>query len=132
MSAAADLDPDHLPLRMTTAEVCSLGRFSLSAFNRKRLADPAWLPPSTVQLGRSTVFDRDAVLKALGLATDGASHAPAGDPWTFDPDAFRKARSRPVRDRSAAQGRDGAGTVRGSAQAAALRVVAGDPPPRPR
>lgn len=38
---------EGLPLRMTAAEVCSLGRFSLATLTRKRRQDPAWLPSST-------------------------------------------------------------------------------------
>lgn len=127
MSAVAALDVDHLPLRLTAAEVCALGRFSLASLNRMRRKDPAWLPPSTVQGGRSTVFDRASVLKALALTTDGAAHGPPADDWTFDPNAFREARSRPLRHRAAPQGRNGARSVRGPDKAPALRLVAGDP-----
>jgi hypothetical protein len=119
---------DGLPLRMTSAEVCALGRFSISTLNRKRLADPKWLPASAVQGGRSTVFDRTDVLKALGLSSVGASDAAEpDDDWTFDADAFRAARSRPVRDGAAPQGRNGARPVRSAQTAPALRLVGGDP-----
>lgn len=93
---------EDLPLRMTAGEVCALGRFSRSTLARLRLEDPSWLPPSAIQGGRTTIFDRSAVLKALGLSTDEAPHALAGEQWTFDPDAFRAARSRSVRHRPSA------------------------------
>lgn len=93
---------EDLPLRMTADEVCALARFSRNTLARLRLEDPSWLPPSAIQGGRTTIFDRSAVLNALGLSTNEATHAQAGEQWTFDPDAFRAARSRSVRHRPSA------------------------------
>lgn len=85
------LTPPDLPLRLTTSEVCALMRFSARTLARRRREDPAWLPPSAVQGGRQTVFDREAVLKALGMRDDvqATPQQPA-----VDADAFRQARAR--------------------------------------
>lgn len=119
-------DTTRLPLRMTTAEVCQLANCSVTTLWRRRREDPAWLPASTVQLSKSTMFDRDAVLSALGLRKDDTSN----DPWAVDPDAIREARSRQIRHASAARRRDVPRAYGGSPKAPALRVVASHPPAR--
>lgn len=101
MTALA-IDFNNLPPRLTTAQVCALAQCSETTLWRRRRQDPAWLPPAPVQLGRATMFDRAAVLKALGMVED----APANDEWTVDPDAIRQARSRKVRHAAAARRRD--------------------------
>ena len=83
-------DLTALPARMTTRQVCALAGCSASRLARQRREDPDWLPASPVQLGRSTMFDRDAVLKALRLVKD----EPTQETWTADPDAIRRARAR--------------------------------------
>jgi hypothetical protein len=128
--------PETWPLRMTTEEVLQVGRFKATTLWRRRRADPSWLPASTVQGGKSTLFDRSAVLKALGLVADGARDAPpeqqGENPWKVDFDAIREARARKVRHGKAAarqaaeKGRDTASLVRGAPQAPALRLVASD------
>lgn len=45
--------------------------------------------------GRGGIFDRDAVLCALGIKDDGQQQE--RDPWEFDDAAFDQAFSRPLR-----------------------------------
>jgi hypothetical protein len=125
--AARDLiDPNNLPPRLSTAQVCALAQCSETTLWRRRKGDPKWLPAAPVQLGKSTMFDRAAVLKALGMVED----ASANDEWTVDPDAIRKARSRKVRHASTTARRDLSGAHGGSSAPPALRLVGGDPAPR--
>src|SRR5262245_6822615 len=88
-----DRQISSLPLRMTRDEACAFARFSPATLARKRAADPGWLPASPVQGGRQTIFDRDAVLKALGVPSADAP-ALAAQPVTDIEalDAFRRAR----------------------------------------
>ena len=123
MSARATLSFDNLPPRLTTAEVCELAKCSVTSLWRRRRQDPTWLPASPVQLGKSTMFDRDAVLRALGLFKDAAPN----DQWTVDVDAIRAARARKVRNASAARRRDVQGPHGSARKAPALRLVSGDP-----
>lgn len=124
--AAFALNPDNLPHRMTAAQVCELAGCSATTLWRRRRLDPTWLPAAPVQLGKSTMFDRAAVLVALCLAQD----APANDQWNVDPDAIREARARKVRHPPATQGRDRPRAHGGPVAAPALRLVRGDPASR--
>jgi hypothetical protein len=90
-------DVASLPMRMTTAEVCDLARFSPATFHRKRKADPSWLPASAVQGGRQLIFDREAVIRALGLRGAPAQVVE----WTVDPAAIESARRARTRKFSA-------------------------------
>lgn len=89
-------DLANLPLRLTRDEVLALFRFSKETLSRKRKADPTWLPPSAVQGARQMVFDRDAVLKALGVNQPVAEpDAPAV--LKFDPKRFQAIHDRRLR-----------------------------------
>ena len=74
--AAFALNPDNLPHRMTAAQVCELAGCSATTLWRRRRLDPTWLPAAPVQLGKSTMFDRAAVLVALCLAQDAPEFPP--------------------------------------------------------
>jgi hypothetical protein len=64
--AKIDLDLSKLPLRLTSAEVCQIARRSrtwlAAEVKAKRFPEPA-------DYGRPNIYNRDAVLKALGLNT---------------------------------------------------------------
>lgn len=104
-----------LPRRLTTSEVCSLARYSSVTLWRRIKAGEM---PRPVDEGRQALFDRDAVLKALGMLHE------APPAFTFDPDAFRQARSRPVRDAAPAGRRNLSRVLPGAGEAAALRLAA--------
>jgi hypothetical protein len=101
--AAAALHPASAtgqahPARMTTAEVCELARYGpITLWRRIR----AGRMPRPVDRGRQSMFDRDAVLIALGLNPA----KPASNGIKTNPDAFRKARARQVRHSSPKSGR---------------------------
>ena len=62
--AAIDLsDVTRLPVRLTTAEVCAIARFSPVTLRRRQKAGrfPTAIP------GEQGIYARDAVLEALGL-----------------------------------------------------------------
>lgn len=112
-----------LPSRIYTSEVCRLARYGPGKLWRERQAGKM---PAPIDRGRQDIFDRDAVLKALGMDKDAGSQEPASA-WDVDPHAIRDARPRKIRHDPAAQGRDGPRPVRGTRKAPALRVVGGDP-----
>jgi hypothetical protein len=62
-------DPAKLPLRLMRSEVCALARISPERLRRKIRAGTM---PKPVDRGREDLFDRDAVLEALGRKTDEA------------------------------------------------------------
>ena len=117
----ASLDYENLPPRLTTAEVCALARIAPVTLWRRIKAGVLKLEPC--DQGRSALFDRQAVLIALGMVKD----APAPN-WTFDPDAYHQARSRKVRDAASAGGRHISRPVRGAAAAPSVRLVSDNPP----
>lgn len=57
-----------LPLRLTTSEVCALGRWSIRTFMRRRKTGQFLVEP--IDRGSELLFPRDPVLRALGLITD--------------------------------------------------------------
>jgi hypothetical protein len=115
---------DALPMRLTTAEVCALARCSEITLWRRRKQDPTWLPVSKHKYGRENVFDREAVVKALGLQQDEQPHTEAAG-WEVDAVAIREARTRTVRHGArAAGGRDVPRPVRDPHKAPAVRLVA--------
>lgn len=115
-----------LPARLTTSEVCSLARYGATTLWRERRAGNM---PAPIARGREDIYDRDAVLKALGMIQD---ENPTSDEWDVDPLAIRDARARKVRDAAPAQGRHLSGVLPGSRKAATLRVVVADPAPAGR
>ena len=76
-----------LPPRLLRSEVCELARYGRAKLSAEIAAGRM---PAPVSRGRQSIFDRDAVLMALGLLK--ASDVPAVDPWAVDPAAIRRAR----------------------------------------
>ena len=88
-----------LPERMTTTEVCALARFSAITLWRRRKQGKM---PRAIDRGREALFDRDAVLRALGMHLPEKQCAPeADDPWAVNRDAINAIKARPVRHSSA-------------------------------
>lgn len=119
-----DSDPRQLPLRLTTSEVCALGRFSAKTFAKRRREGR--IPIEPCDRGTELLWKRDEVLKALDMIHDDPKPiaAPAASWDEPDADAIREARSRQVRHRSRTSGgRDVSRPVRGSASAPALRLA---------
>ena len=111
-----------LPPRLTTTEVCALARISKRTFSKRRHAPGAMglyaLKPC--DRGSEDLFERDAVLRALGMMQD-ERPAPA---FTADPDAIRTAFSRQVRQRAGTpSGRNLSRSVRGSGAAPPVRLA---------
>ena len=131
------LDPDNLPPRLLAREVAELFRFSKQTLARRRKDAPDWLPASAVQGGKETMFDRAAVLKALGVANDEQEPA-ANDPWAIAPDDLKAAFARQVRHRpsslaQAAEGRrDATRVLPGPRKAPAVRLAVSNPSPAGR
>ena len=88
--------------RMTTREVCSLARYSSATLWRR--IDAGHMPSPLDRGGSGFLFDRRAVLTALGMHTD--EKPPEQKAWDFDPDAFREALARNVRRSKGAGWRD--------------------------
>ena len=117
-----------LPPRLTTSEVCALGRFSIRTFQRRRRTGKFLVKPC--DRGAELMFPRDEVLRALGMITDAQPQEAPPEPPRVSPDKIREARSRlgGVRGRPPASRRDAPGAVRGAGQAPALRLVTGEAP----
>jgi hypothetical protein len=113
-----------LPPRIYTSEVCRLARYGVKKLWKARKAGTM---PAPVDRGHEAIFDRDAVLKALGMVKDATPADTAADPWNVNPDAIRQARARQVRHAPGAKGRDVSRVLSGPRQTAALRLVVGDP-----
>lgn len=92
---------DHLPPRLHLPQVLELagyGRTTLRA--RQRAGKMPW----PIDRGpRGGIYDRDAVLKALGIAQDANSEE--RDPWDFEPGAINEHLARAVRRAQTAGGR---------------------------
>lgn len=119
-----------LPPRLTTAEVCALGRISpVTLWRRLKAKTYAF---EACDRGQQKLYDRDAVLKAFGMIKDEpTAAAPPADhqEWNVDPDAISLARARRVRGLSRATSRrDVSDPVRGSGQTTPLRLVSDDTP----
>lgn len=72
-----------------------MARYGATTLWRKRRAG---LMPEPIDRGAEDIYDRDAVLKALGLLPETvAADNDNADPWTVNPDAIRQARSGKVR-----------------------------------
>lgn len=119
---------DHLrdlPGRLTTSEVCALGRWSISTFMHRRRTGKFLVEP--IDRGSELLFPRDPVLRALGLITDDpAPKAPPEKP-RVSVDAIRERGARSIRGRPPKAGRDVAGSVRGAGAAPSLRLVVDTP-----
>ena len=90
-------DPKTWQARLTTAEVCAIARLRLTTLWRRIKAGTM---PAAIDAGRQSMFDRDAVRKALGVLPDGQDGAPDRE---FDPDALREVRARQLRERKEAR-----------------------------
>ena len=112
-----------LPRRLTTSQVCEIAGYGVATlFRRIRLGKM----PAKIDRGREALFDRDAVLKSLGMVKDDNEQPPVdpADEWKIDPIAFREARARRVRQPEKAGGRDVSRAVRSAEPSAAVRLVA--------
>lgn len=75
------------PMRLTTRQVCEIAGFSEETLRRRIKAGRM---PTRIDRARQNLFDRDEVLRALGMKDEEQGHSP----WAIDPDAFRQARAR--------------------------------------
>lgn len=112
--------PPDLPPRLTTSEVCALGRISVRTFARRRREGCYLLEPC--DRGAENLWHRDEVLRALDLVQSQPAPMEAAPP-KVDPDAIRAARARQIRQRPGPQGRDSARPVRSAGKAAALTLA---------
>ena len=110
-----------LPPRLHLPQVLVLAGYSRSTLRSRQRAGA--MPMPIDRGGRGGIYDRDAVLKALGIAQDAAPD-PA-DAWTFKPDAYRDALAGKVRRPQEARGRNEQGVLSGSGTPAPLRLVTG-------
>jgi hypothetical protein len=97
-ASCPDLDPTvcfaphrDLPIRLTTKEVCQLGRFSAVTLWRRRRAG---LLPPPIDRGREALFDRDAVLAVLRPSLPSPPTPTKESAWRADPNAIRNPRPR--------------------------------------
>lgn len=86
------VDLDDLPLRMTTSEVCALGRISVATLRRRRRNGRYSLEP--IDRGAEELYLRSDVLTAFGLAVvDQVPEPPTPSRPVVDADAIRAARA---------------------------------------
>lgn len=90
-SMGADLQPS-LPARMTTREVCELGRISPVTLWRRRRTGIYKLTPC--DCGRELLYDRSEVLQAFGMVPLPASDESEQGDWAVDPETVRAALAR--------------------------------------
>lgn len=89
-------DAARLPLLMTTAEVCALGRMSVRTLSRRLKGGALELQP--VGRAREKLYRRDDVLRAFGLLIQPASPVPQGKRTAVvDPVAIKAARAAQTR-----------------------------------
>lgn len=81
----------NLPARLTTREVCELGRISPVTLWRRRRAGIYKLTPC--DRGRELLYLRDEVLCAFGMASR-SEPRPEAEEWAVDPEAIRAVRAR--------------------------------------
>lgn len=109
-----------LPPRLQQPQVLALAGYSVSTL-RNRIA--AGRMPKPVDRGKhGGIYDRDAVLKALGLAQDD-NRTDTPDPWDVAPDAINQRLARPVRGAKASRGRQRPGLLPGAGKAPPLRLA---------
>ena len=114
---------DNLPRRLPLPDVLALAGYSRTTLRARQNAGK--MPWPIDRGGRGGIYDRDAVLKALGMAQD-ATPDPA-DAWTFNADAYHHALAGQVRGAQAPRRREQPRVFSGSGQTPPLRLVAGDP-----
>jgi hypothetical protein len=87
------LDTNTLPLRLTTKEVCQIARFGPATLAARIKVGRM---PASIDQARTKIFDRDAVLAALGIGRAAAPVEPVQG-WEVDKEAIMAARKRQVR-----------------------------------
>lgn len=114
MTAANDLPPRlHQP---QVLELAGYSRATLRARRKaKRMPDPIDRGP------HGGIYDRDAVLKALGIAQDAAPDT--ADAWDFEPGAINEYLARPVCGAKAPRGRQRSRLLPGSGSPPPLRLA---------
>ena len=108
--------------RIHQPEVLKLAGYSRTTLRARQRAGA--MPYAIDRGAQGNIYDRDAVLKALGMAQD-ATPDPA-DAWTFKPDAYRDALAGQIRRPEKARRRDQQGVLPGAGAAPPLRLVGGD------
>jgi predicted DNA-binding transcriptional regulator AlpA len=111
------------PPRITTREVCALARYTSATLWRR--IDAGHMPRPIDRGGEGFLFDRKAVLTALGMQVDDAKTETPN--WDFDPVAYREAHARALRRRKGAGWRDKPRVLSGPGEAPASGLVSGDP-----
>jgi hypothetical protein len=111
-----------LPPRLTTPEVCALGRFSLRTFQRRRRSGKFLVAPIDRNID-GLIFPRDAVLRALDLIPNDPAPQAQPEAPRVSTDKIREARSRTVRGGAPTSGRDASGAVRGAGAQPAIRLA---------
>lgn len=92
---AADEKP--LPARLTTAEVCEIARYGPATLRQRVAAGAMPAPIDRGQRG-SSIYDRDAVLKALRI-TNPADADFEEDPWMRGAELHAAANKRRAEER---------------------------------
>jgi len=119
-----------LPARLTKAEVLGLARFGDKTLRRR--IRTGLMPQPIDRNGQGALFDRDSVLKALGMITDAqpaAADVRPAEGVRTNADAFRKARARPLRHDPPPQRRDSPRVLPGPGSPPTLRLASSNPAP---
>lgn len=109
-----------LPPRLALPQVLELAGYKRATLRSRQRAGK--MPWPIDRGGRGGIYDRDAVLKALGIAQD-ASRTDTPDPWDVAPDAINQRLARPVRGAQASRGRQRPGVFPGAGKAPPLRLA---------
>lgn len=115
---------DHLrdlPARLTSSEVCALGRWSMRTFQRRRRTGKFLVQPC--DRGAELLFPRDDVLRALDIIPHEEPPKVAPEKPRVSVDAIRERRARALRCGPSKGGRDVASPVRGAGKAPAVRLA---------
>lgn len=95
------IDIANLPPRLHMPQVLELAGYSKTTLTQRQKAGEMPMP---IDRGpRGGIFNRDAVLSALGLADNGQQED--RNPWDVDADDLRAALSRPLRRSQASRRR---------------------------
>lgn len=82
-------DPAALPPRIHLPHVLELAGYGRATLWRRQRQN---VMPQAIDRGPyGGIFDRDAVLKALGIVQGDTPQPDAGDAWSIDPETFRRA-----------------------------------------
>lgn len=80
-------DPSTLPALLHLPQVLELAGYSRSTLRSRQRAGK--MPWPTERGGRGGIYNRDAILQALGIAKDAARDPAAA--WAFNPEAYEAA-----------------------------------------